>query len=198
MRPSPPEPVQAGDRRCRTRGRRRAWTAIIQTVSLPISGCDAGRNGGTARRSHVEHRQPALLGADPHPILRIDVHRPHEVVAQPVLRAPDAEADAVVARQPVARGDPQITLRVLGDRVDAVRRQPIVDAELPRLRHAGIRGTGAGRMAHSMPGTGSGPTTLHAACPSSSAVPDPVGHARNASLRAQACAGARAFTHASA
>jgi hypothetical protein len=96
----------------------------------------------------IEHRQPGVVRADPDAVLRIHVHAPDHVVAQAVADPPDAEAHTVVARQAVAGGDPQITLTVLGDAVDAVGRQPVEHAQLARLgsvQRGGHGGAGAGQ-----------------------------------------------------
>src|SRR5690606_40576343 len=82
----------------------------------------------------VEHGQSRSGRADPDPVGGVDMDRPHEVVAQAVADAPDAEADAVVARQAVAGGDPQVALPVFVDGVDAVRGQAVEHADLARLR----------------------------------------------------------------
>src|SRR5690606_10750751 len=82
----------------------------------------------------VEHGQARAGGAHPYPIGGVDEYRPDEVVAQPLAHAPDAEADAVVSREPVARGDPEVALAILRDGIDAIGGQAVEHADLARLR----------------------------------------------------------------
>ena len=85
----------------------------------------------------AEFDQPGRFGADPHAVGTVDVDAIDLVVAQPVLAAPDAETDAVVTRQPVQGGKPQVAVGILGHVVHGVGRQAVSHRQL-----AGQRGFG--------------------------------------------------------
>src|SRR5690606_28023277 len=96
---------------------------------------------GEAPPPRIEHAQAARLGGDPQPVARVHVQGLDRVARQRLriarFVAPDAEADAVVARQAVGGSDPDVAGLVAHDRVDAGGGQAVGDAERAQARHLG-------------------------------------------------------------
>src|SRR5690606_35500705 len=141
--PAAPVHAQPGDRRRRQAarvarlGHEAADAAVlVDPVQATVGGAEPDRAIGRLRHRpdivaadlrvraavemdeaatpRIEHRQATVLRAHPDPVASVDEHDPDMVVVQAVADAPDPVADAVVAREPVAGGDPQIALAILG------------------------------------------------------------------------------------
>ena len=90
----------------------------------------------------IQHADPATFHRQPDAVVGTD-HQFLDVVAGQALRiggivAPHAHADAVVTRQSVRGGDPQVAVGIARQRTDLGRRQPLRradDAEARTLRH---------------------------------------------------------------
>ena len=125
----------------------------------------------------LQRRQALTLDRDPHPVLCIHVQCLHQVAGQRSrigrIVPPDAEARAVVTRESIVGGEPQIAARILRDCVHRARWQAIGDsvaAEQRRLRRGRV---GSGQQ----PEQAAGHDGAHGS---------PCGHPRNAASRPQA------------
>src|SRR5690606_21582022 len=101
--------------------------------------------------ARVHHAVPGALGRRPRAVARVHQQPLHVVAGQAggIVRVvpPDPHADAVVARQPVGGGDPQVAGAVVRQRLDAGGGQPLRGAghaETRALRHPRQR-AGAGQ-----------------------------------------------------